>query len=174
MSDRDPRSSFVTESALPTWGVPCSLPVSQHLPEPSDRLRRPVSFSLAEITLLGPLRSRLGRRRATCVQLHLVSCARHVVVVGHAQATSRLTRRCSVGQGVSHRSGRVPSYPIRIEWGKAEGFSPPSFRLSPIAAPLPTVVPLSLSRGRERASVLFLRLFLICRLFSFFLFAQSV
>ena len=55
--------------------------------------------------------------------------------------------------------------------GKGEGFSPPSFRLSPIVAP---VVPLSLSRGRERASILFLRLFLIYRLFSFFLLTKSV
>ena len=55
--------------------------------------------------------------------------------------------------------------------GKGEGFSPPSYRLSPIVAP---VVPLSLSRGRERASILFLRLFLIYRLFLIFLLAESV
>ena len=48
----------------------------------------------------------------------------HAIVVGHTQAMSHLTRRHSIGQGASHRSGRVPSYPIRIEWGKGEGFSP--------------------------------------------------
>ena len=53
----------------------------------------------------------------------------HAVVVGHTQATSCLTRRRSVEQGVSHRSGRIPSFPIRIEWGKGEGFSPQSFAL---------------------------------------------
>ena len=51
-----------------------------------------------------------------------VSRARHAVVVGHAYATSRLTRHCSVRQGTSHWSGHVPSFPIRIEWGKGEGF----------------------------------------------------
>ena len=108
------------------------------------------------------------------MQWRLVSCARCVVVVGHTQGMSRLTRRRSIEQGASHRSGRVPSYPIRIEWGKEEDFLPPSFFLSLIAAPFPTIVPLSLSRGRERASVPFLHLFLICRLFFFFLFTESI
>ena len=45
------------------------------------------------------------------------------VMVGHTQATSRLTRRRSVGQGASHQSGCVPSFSIRVEWGKGEGFS---------------------------------------------------
>ena len=58
------------------------------------------------------------------MRLHLVSRAHRAVVVGLAQAMSRLTRHRLVGQGASHRSGRVPSYPIRIEWGKGEGFSP--------------------------------------------------
>ena len=90
------------------------------------------------------------------------------------QAAFCLTRRCSVGHCASHQSRCFPSFPIRIEWGKREGFLPPSLRLSPISAPCPTVVPLSLSRGRERASILFLHLYLICRLFFFFLLAKSI
>ena len=57
----------------------------------------------------------------------LISYAWAMVVVGHAQATSHLTRHCYVGQGMSHQSGRVPPHPIRIEWGKREGFLPQSF-----------------------------------------------
>ena len=60
------------------------------------------------------------------MRLRLVSHARRVVVVGHAQATSRLTRCHLIGQGASPRSGRVLLYPIRIEWGKGEGFLPQS------------------------------------------------
>ena len=51
-------------------------------PEPSNRLRKPVGLSLAEIPLLGPSKSCLGRRRAACAWLRLVSCAQHAVVVG--------------------------------------------------------------------------------------------
>ena len=65
-------------------------------------------------------------------------------------------------------------YPIRIEWGKGEGFLPPLFHLSPIAVPFPTAVPFSLSRRRERDFALFLHLFLIYHLFSFFLLAKSI
>ena len=90
--------------------------------------------------ILGFSKSRLGMRGVACVRWCFGSSARRAVVVGHTQAMYCLTRRCSVGQGVSHRSGCVPSYPIRIEWGKGEGFSPPSFGLSPIAAPFPTAV----------------------------------
>ena len=45
-SDRDPRSSFMTESAWPTWGIP-SLPtyVSVCLFEPFDRLGKPDGLS---------------------------------------------------------------------------------------------------------------------------------
>ena len=67
------------------------------------------------------------------MRLRLVSHARCEVVVGHTQAMSHLTRRRLIGQGVSHRSGRVPSFPHRKEWGKLEGFSHQSFRLSSIA-----------------------------------------
>ena len=66
------------------------------------------------------------------MRLRLVSHAQCAVVVGHAQAMSRLTRRCLVGQGASHRSGRVLPHPIRIEWGKGEGFLPQSFALLPL------------------------------------------
>jgi len=124
MFEWDSCSSFVTELAWPTWGSLCSLPVSRPSPEPSDQLRKPVGLSLMEIPLLVPSKSGLGRWRAIRVRLHLVSYAHRVVVVGHAQATSRLTGRRFVGQGASHQSGRVPSHPIRIEWGKGEGFSP--------------------------------------------------
>jgi len=87
-------------------------------------------------------------------------------VVGHTQATSRLTRRHLVGQGVSHRSGRVPLYPIRIEWGKGDGFPP-----NPLSSP--NYYASSLNRGRERAFVPFLRLFSIRYLSSFF-FAKCI
>ena len=49
MSDRDSRSSFVIESAWPTWASLCSLPVSRHLPKPFDQLRKPVGLSWVEI-----------------------------------------------------------------------------------------------------------------------------
>ena len=61
------------------------------------------------------------------MRVHPDSHARHAVVVGHAQATSYLTRRRLVGQGASHQSGHVPPHPICIEWGKGEGFLPQSF-----------------------------------------------
>ena len=61
------------------------------------------------------------------MRLHLVSYAWSAVVVGHTQAMSHLTMRRLVGQGASHQSGRVPSHPISIEWGKGEGFSPQPF-----------------------------------------------
>ena len=71
------------------------------------------------------------------MQLRLVSRAHRVVVVGHAQATSRPTRRRLVRQGASYRPGRVPPHPIRIEWGKGEAFFAPMLRLSPTATPPP-------------------------------------
>ena len=73
--------------------------------------------------VLGFSKSRLGTWGAACVRWCFGSCARRAVVVGHTQATSRLTRHHSIGQCASHRSGRVPSFPIRIEWGKGESFS---------------------------------------------------
>jgi hypothetical protein len=116
--------------------------------------------------LLGPSKSCLGRRRAAYAQLRLVSCARRALVVGHAQATSRLTKCHLIGQGASHQLGRVPPHPIHIEWGKGEGFSPhPSL--------FPNCCGSSLIRGRERAFIPFLRLFSICCLSSFLL-AKSV
>ena len=46
MSDRDPCSSFVTESAWPTWGVPLLLTYpSVCLFEPFDRLKKPDGLS---------------------------------------------------------------------------------------------------------------------------------
>ena len=91
------------------------------------------------------------------------SCARHSVVVGHTQATSRLIRSRSIGQGVSHRSWRISS----ALNGKERGFFAPPFRLSRSARPSLTDVPFSLSRRREKVFTLFFRLFLICRLLSF-------
>ena len=60
------------------------------------------------------------------MRLRLVSHAQRAVVVGHAQATSCLTRHRLIGQVAPPRSGHVLSYPIRIEWGKGEGFLPQS------------------------------------------------
>ena len=76
--------------------------------------------------VLGFSMSRLGMRGAACVRWHFGSYARRAVVVGHTQATSYLIRCRSVGQGVSHRSGSVPSYPVCIKWEK-ESFFAPSF-----------------------------------------------
>jgi len=45
----------------------------------------------------------LGRRRATCIWLCLVSRARRAVVVGHARAMSCLTRHHLIKQGTSRR-----------------------------------------------------------------------
>ena len=66
-SNRDPRSSFVTESAWPTWGVP-SLPtcVPVFYPERFDRLRGSVGLP-AEISFFGLPRPGLGRQEAACV-----------------------------------------------------------------------------------------------------------
>jgi len=59
------------------------------------------------------------------------SCARRavvvgcVVVVGHAQATSHPIRSRSIGQGTSHRSGRVSSVRVRlicIKWERERVF----------------------------------------------------
>ena len=54
-----------------------------HLSRPIDLGSLLVS-PLMEISLFGPFKSCLGRQRAVCVRLCLVSCARHAVVVGHA------------------------------------------------------------------------------------------
>ena len=65
--------------------------------------------------ILGFSRSGLGKQGAARVWWRFGSCARRVVVVGcevvvgHAQATSRPIRSRSVGQGTSHRSGRISS-----------------------------------------------------------------
>jgi len=67
---------------------------------------------------------------------------------------------------MSHRSARVPSYPIYIKW-KGRGFFAPLFCLFPIDVPSPTAAPFSLSRRREKVFALFFCLFLICRILSF-------
>ena len=132
MSGRDPCSSFMTESAWPTWGVPLLLTcLSVFYPKPFDRLRKPDGLSWVEIPWLGLSKSHLGRGRATCAWWCFGSRTRCVVVVGHTHATSRLTRHHSIGQGASHQSGCIPLYPIRIEWGKGEGFS------TPVISPFP-------------------------------------
>ena len=46
MSDRDPCSSFMTESAWPVWGIPLLLTyLSVFYPERFDRLKRPDGLS---------------------------------------------------------------------------------------------------------------------------------
>ena len=79
--------------------------------------------------ILGFSKSSLGKRGAARVRWRFGSCARRAIVVGHTQATSHLIRCRSIGQGMSHRSGHDPSYPIHIEWGKGEGFLPQSLAL---------------------------------------------
>ena len=101
------------------------------------------------------------------MELCLVSRAQRAVAVGHTQAISRLTKHRLVGRVASHQLGHVLLYPICIEWGREKVFRPnPS--------PFPNCCAFSLNRGRERAFIPFLCLFLICRLFSFFLLAKSV
>jgi len=104
--------------AWPTWGVLCSLPVARCFPEPFNRLRKSNGLSWQRSCCLGISKYNLGRRRATCEWWCFGSHARHAVVAGHSQATFH-----SVSQCVSHRSGRVPSFPIRIERGKGELFA---------------------------------------------------
>ena len=69
-----------------------------------------------------------GRLRAVALWFLCPTCGScwRAVVVGHAQATSRLIRRHFVGQGASHRSGCVPS----ALNGKERGFFAPPFCLS--------------------------------------------
>ena len=55
-----------------SWGP---YPHTRYSPEPSDRLRNPVGLSLADIPLLGPFKSCLGRQRADYAWLCLVSHA---------------------------------------------------------------------------------------------------
>ena len=95
-SDRDPCSSFVTESAWPTWGVP-SLPtcVSMFILSDSigmgDRLvsRRRLHF------LVSPGLA-WGRGEPPACGDALVFVPGRAIVVGHTQATFCLTRRHSV------------------------------------------------------------------------------
>ena len=132
MSDRDPCSLFMMESAWPTWGIPLLLTCrSECLSEPFDRLRKPDGFSQRRScfgffqVLPGDAESRL------CVVALWFLClvcgsGWHAVVVGHTQATSHLIKSRFVGQGTSHRSGRVSS----ALNGKERGFFAPPFRLS--------------------------------------------
>ena len=54
MSDWDPCSSFMTELACPTWGVPLLLTCpSVHLSEPFDRLKKPDGLSRRRSCFLG-------------------------------------------------------------------------------------------------------------------------
>ena len=156
-SDRDPRSSFMTELAWLTWGVP-SLPtcVSFVYPERFDRLGGSVGLP-AEILFFGLLRPGLGRREAARVWWRFGSCAHRVVVVdravvvGHGQATSRLIRSRSIEQGASHRfRARL----ICIKWER-ERNSRPAFLPSPIGASLLNRYPFPFSRSRERVFTLF-------------------
>ena len=84
MSDRDPCSSFVTESAWPTWGVPLLVTcLSVFFLSRSIDLGSPMVSPGGDL-VLGFSRSDLGRRGATRVRWCFGSCARHVVVVDHA------------------------------------------------------------------------------------------
>ena len=120
MSDRDLCSSFMMKSAWPTWGVPLLLTYpSVCFPKPFDRLLGSpmVSPGGDPVVWVFPSPTWGGGESPACGDA-LVFCAQRAVVVVHTQAMSRLTRRCSVCQCAPHRSGCVPSFPIRIEWGK--------------------------------------------------------
>ena len=98
----------------------------------SDSINLGVRWSLpTEILFLGFSRSGLGKRKAARVRWRFGSCARcavvvgRAVVVGHAQATSHPIRSRSIGQGTSHRSGRVLSVRVRlicIKWERERVF----------------------------------------------------
>ena len=168
MPDRNPCSSFVTESAWPTWGIPL-LPTcpSVCFSEPFDRLRKPdgLSWQRSRFGFFQvPPREAESRLRAVVLWLLCPACGSgwRAVVVGHAQAMSSLIRRRFIGQGASHRSGCVPS----ALNGKERVFRS-AISSFPIGVPSPTAAPFSLSRRREKVFALFFRLFLICRLLSF-------
>ena len=79
---------------------------------------------------LGFSKSRLGMQRAAYVwwrfSFRARSCDSGGPYPGHVsshQAAFHLAQRRSVGQCASLRSGRVPSFPIHIEWGKGESFA---------------------------------------------------
>ena len=137
-SDRDPCSSFVTESAWPTWGIP-SLPTYVLVFILSDSIGSGDQLvSRWRFHFLGLPRPALGKRGATRMWWCFSSCARrvvvvdHAVVVGHGQATSRPIRSRSIVWGMSHRF-RVRL--ICIKW-KKEKISPrrsnfPDWRVPP-------------------------------------------
>ena len=62
------------------------------LPGLSDRPRRPIGPPLMGVPSSGPSRSYLGKRRVFCMPVHPDSRVWRMVVVGHAQAMSCLTR----------------------------------------------------------------------------------
>ena len=107
-SDRDPCSSFLMESAWPTWGVPL-LPTYVSIWILSDSIDSGARWSLpVEISFWVFPRSGLGKWGATHVRWCFGSYARrvvvvdHAVVVGHGQATSRPIRNRSIEQGASY------------------------------------------------------------------------
>ena len=129
MSDQDPRSSFVMESALPTWGIPLLL---TYLLTFARAIR---STQEARWSLLGgdpivgpfqvPPRKAESRLRTVAPYFLRPMCGSGGPYPGHIpsdQVAFCLTKHCSVGQCVFHRSGCVPSFPISIEWGKGESF----------------------------------------------------
>ena len=82
MSDRDPCSSFVTESAWPIWGIPLLLTcLSVSILSDSIDLGGPM-VSPGRDLILDFSRSGLGKRGAARVWWRFGSCARHAVVVG--------------------------------------------------------------------------------------------
>ena len=125
-SDRDPCSSFVTESAWPTWGIPLLVTcLSVFFLSRSIDLGSPM-VSPGGDPVLGFSKSCLGMRRAACVWrcfgFHAQSCDSGGPYPGHVspcQATFRLTRRCFVSQCASPWPGHVPSFPIHIEWAQS-------------------------------------------------------
>ena len=136
-SDRDPCSSFVTESTWPTWGIP-SLPTYVSgwiLSDSMDSGGRLVSrwrscFGFFQV----PPEDAEINPCAVALWFLCSACGSgwRVVVVGHTQATFRLIRSRSIGQGTSHRSGHVSSA-LNV---KERGFSALSFRL-PRSSALP-------------------------------------
>ena len=124
MSNRDPCSSFMMESAWPTWGVPLPLTCpSVCFPEPFDRLLGSPMVSPGGDPILGffqvPPRDAESYVRVVTLRF---SCpvGPYPGHVSSYQAAFHLTRRRSIDQHASHRSGCVPSFPICIEWGKRE------------------------------------------------------
>jgi len=93
MFDRDPCSSFMTESAWPTWGVPLLLTcLLVCFSEPFDRLRKLDGLSWWISYLFGFFQVPPREAESHLRVVTLWFLRQRAVVVGYTQAMSRLTK----------------------------------------------------------------------------------